>query len=81
MTDVPATHGYVEFHASRGIRMPKKGWYLWPSNMNSMEAFLADHLYGPFKDEAQAKETAEAGPFIVDSGPRERPKTYPRRRR
>ena len=67
MTDIPATYGELEFSASRSMRrvvkMPKKGWYAWPSDINSMEAAMCGALFGPFVDEEEAKEFADSQCF------------------
>lgn len=66
MNDIPAKCGEVEFGASRAMRrqqkMPKKGWYVWPSDINSLEAWMCGALLGPF-DESEAIHLAETKCF------------------
>jgi hypothetical protein len=67
MTDIPATYGELEFGASRSMRrqmkMPKKGWYVWPSDINSLEAWMCGALLGPYANEEEAREAADTQCF------------------
>lgn len=67
MTDIPAKCGEVEFGASRSVRrsqkMPKKGWYVWPSDINSLEAWMCGALMGPYADESEARLAAKTQCF------------------
>jgi len=67
MSDIPATYGELEFSASRAMRrrmkMPKKGWYIWPATLNSLEALMADALIGPYEDEEEAAHAASTQCF------------------
>jgi hypothetical protein len=65
--DIAATYGEVEFGASRSMRrqmkFPKKGWYVWPSDINSLEAFMCGSLRGPFENEREARIFADKNRF------------------
>jgi hypothetical protein len=67
VTDIPATYGELKFGGSREFRrqfkLPKKGWYAWPSDINSLEAAMCGALFGPFADEEEAKEFADSKCF------------------
>jgi hypothetical protein len=65
--DIKATFGECEFGGSREFlranRLPKKGWYAWPSDCNSLEAWTVGQLYGPFKNADEAEQWAKANVF------------------
>lgn len=70
MTDIPATYGKLEFHANkattRKFKLPKKGWYAWRSDMDSLQALRCDALKGPFADEDEAKQFANSNYYEAE---------------
>ena len=65
MVDVPAQFGRVSMGDSHGKApaLSAWAWYVWPADLNSLEAIIANALIGPFKNGDEAELFAKSHAF------------------